>query len=179
MNAGIRTAVAFHAVDASPVAALRDRIAELMRLVLTLSPDAYCAHTSRVSGSVGEHVRHVLDHVSSLVAAGPSAVLSYDHRRRGTAVEADPGAAVREMMQLDAALERWADRSLDEPVTVAAVMSTDGQPVIGWSTLSREVAFVMSHTIHHQAIVALLLEQQGSHVLDERFGLAPSTPQRN
>lgn len=179
MRAVVRTAVATDAVEASPVAALRDRLGELMRLVLTLSPAAYCARTSRVSGSVGEHVRHVLDHLSSLVAACPPAVLSYDHRTRGTAVEADPSAAAREMMRLDAALERWADRSLDEPVAVAAVMSTDGQSVTGWSTLARELAFVMSHTIHHQAIVALLLEQQGSHVPDERFGYAPSTPQRS
>lgn len=58
-------------------------------------------------------------------------------------------------------------------------MSEGAQPVIGWSTLARELAFVMSHTIHHQAIVALLLEQQGGGVPDERFGYAPSTPHRS
>ena len=179
MGAIVRTAVATPAVGASPVAALRERLDELMRLVLTLSPAAYCARTSRVSGSVGEHVRHVLDHLSSLVAACPSAMLSYDHRTRGTAVETEPSVAVREMMRLDAALERWADRSLDQPLAVATVLSTDGRSVTGWSTLARELAFVTSHTIHHQAIVALLLEQQGSDVADERFGYAPSTPQRN
>jgi uncharacterized damage-inducible protein DinB len=83
------------------------------------------------------------------------------------------------MMRLDAALERWSDRSLDEPVAVAAVTSTDGHSVTGWSTLARELAFVLSHTIHHQAIVALLLEQQGASLPDERFGYAPTTPQRN
>ena len=178
-GAVVRAAVATHVADASPVAALRERLYELMRLVLTLSPDAYRMRTSRVSGSVGEHVRHVLDHLSSLVAACPFAVLSYDHRTRGTAVEVDPSAAVREMMRLDAALERWVDRTLNEPVAVEAVLSTDGRSVTGWSTLGRELAFVMSHTIHHQAIVALLLEQQGSDVPDEHFGYAPSTPQRN
>jgi uncharacterized damage-inducible protein DinB len=172
-------AVTTHAGRASPVAALRERLEVLMRLVSTLSPDVYGARTSRVSGSVGEHVRHVLDHLSSLISARASALLSYDRRTRGTALETEPAEAVREMMRLDAALERWADRSLDEPVAVAAVMSTDGHSVTGWSTLARELAFVMSHTIHHQAIVALLLEQQGSDMPGERFGYAPSTPQRN
>ena len=179
MGGGVRTAVATHAAQASPVAALRERLDELMSLVLSLPSDAYSVRTSRVSGSIGEHVRHVLDHVSSLVAACPTAVLSYDHRTRGTAVEAEPSAAVREMMRLDAALERWANRSLDEPIAVAAVMTTNGQSVTGWSTRARELAFVLSHTIHHQAIVALLLEQQDSDVPDERFGYAPSTPRRN
>jgi uncharacterized damage-inducible protein DinB len=179
MGAGVRVVTTASAVEATPVAALRERLDELMRLVLTMSPDAYCARTSRVSGSVGEHVRHVLDHLSSLVAACPTVVLSYDHRTRGTAVEAEPSVAVREMMRLDAALERWSDRSLDDPVEVAAVTSTDGRSIIGWSTLARELAFVLSHTIHHQAIVALLLERQGALVTDDRFGYAPTTPPRN
>ena len=179
MNALARATVAIEAAESSAVSALRDRLEELMRLVLTLPVDAYGARTSRVSGSIGEHVRHVLEHISSLVACCPSAVLSYDHRTRGTAVETEPSAAVREMMRLDAALERWADRSLDEPVAVTSVMAASGASVTGWSTMARELAFVMSHTIHHQAIVALLLEQQGTGLPDERFGYAPSTPQRN
>jgi uncharacterized damage-inducible protein DinB len=179
MNAVARARVAIQATHASPVSALRGRLDELMRLILALPKEAYCARTSRVSGSIGEHVRHVLDHISGLVVTCPSAVLTYDQRTRGTAVETEPSAAVREIMRLDAALERWGDRSLDEPIAVAAVMTTDGQSVTGWSTLARELAFVMSHTIHHQAIVALLMELQGSDVPDERFGYAPSTPRRS
>lgn len=167
------------AAATSSVSPLRGRLEELMRLVLTLPADAYCARSSRVSGSVGEHVRHLLDHISSLVSASPSNVLSYDHRSRGTALETEPSVAVREMMRLDAALERWSERSLDEPVTVVAMMSADGQAVTGWSTLARELAFVMSHTVHHQAIVALLLEQLGVDSPSERFGYAPSTPGRS
>jgi uncharacterized damage-inducible protein DinB len=158
------------------VTALRARLAELTRLVAALPADTYRAHPSRVSGSIGEHVRHVLDHVSSLVAAGSSTVLSYDQRTRGTAVEADPEAAGHELLRLDAALESWSDRSLDEPIAVTALVASDGQAVTGWSTLARELAFVMSHTIHHQAIVALLLEQQGASQPNHRFGFAPSTP---
>ena len=179
MNAVARATVAIQAAETSAVSVLRERLEELMRLVLTLPVEAYGARTSRVSGSIGEHVRHALEHISSLVACCPSAVLSYDHRARGTAVETEPSSAVREMMRLDAALERWTDRSLDEPVAVASIMSANGVSVTGWSTLARELAFVMSHTVHHQAIVALLLEQQGMHLPDERFGYAPSTPHRN
>jgi uncharacterized damage-inducible protein DinB len=179
MTAVARALVTLDTAQGSAVSALRGRLEELMRLVLALPPDAYCARPSRVSGSIGEHVRHVLDHVSSLVQARPAALLSYDHRARGAALETEPGAAVRELMRLDAALECWNDRSLDAPVAVTAVMSSEGQAVAGWSTLARELAFVMSHTVHHQAIVALLLELQGLEVPDERFGYAPSTPQRN
>ena len=179
MTAVARTAVAIQPTETPAVSALRERLDELMRVVLTLSTDAYGARTSRVSGSIGEHVRHVLDHISSLVACPPTAVLSYDHRTRGTSVESEPSVAVREMMRLDAALERCGERPLDEPIAVAAIVSANGDAVSGWSTLARELAFVMSHTIHHQAIIALLLEQQNSDVPGDGFGYAPSTPQRN
>jgi uncharacterized damage-inducible protein DinB len=146
--------------------------------VVTVPPEVYRARTTNASGAVGEHVRHVLDHVSALIGVSPTLVLSYDHRTRGSSVESDPSAAVREMMRLDAALERWTDRSLHEPIAVASQVAADGQSVTGWSTLARELAFVMTHTIHHQAIIALLLEFQGREPLDERFGYAPSTPRR-
>jgi uncharacterized damage-inducible protein DinB len=173
-----RTAVAVESMRCPPVMALRERLDELMRLVMTLPADVYRARTAQASGAIGEHVRHVLDHISALVGASATSVLSYDHRTRGTSVESDPNAAVREMMRLDLALERWGERRLDEPVAVATVLSGKGQSVTGWSTRARELAFVMNHTIHHQAIIALLLEFQGQPPLDDRFGYAPSTPRR-
>ena len=177
MATAVRTAVAIESRH-PPVAALRERLDELMRLVMTLPAEVYRARTTNASGAIGEQVRHVLDHVSALIGGSPTLVLSYDHRTRGTSVESDPSVAVREIMRLDAALGRWTDRSLDEPIAVASLVGADGQSVTGWSTLARELAFVMSHTIHHQAIIALLLEFHGREPLDERFGYAPSTPRR-
>lgn len=176
MNAVAQAAAAKPRTEPSAVLALRGRLDELMRLVITLPAEAYCARPSRVSGSIGEHVRHVLDHIASLVGANPLSALSYDQRSRGTAVETQPSIAVREMMRLDAALERWGDRTLEHPVAVTAVTSTDGESVTGWSSFARELAFVMNHTIHHQAIIALLLERLDAELPDERFGYAPSTP---
>jgi uncharacterized damage-inducible protein DinB len=174
----IRTAVAAEPTHRPPVMALRERLDELRRLVTTLPIDVYRARAAQASGAIGEHVRHVLDHISALVRASPASVLSYDRRTRGTSVESDPNAAVREMLRLDLALERWTERPLDEPIAVAAVLAGDGQAVTGWSTRARELAFVINHTIHHQAIVALLLEVQGQVLVDDRFGYAPSTPRR-
>lgn len=163
---------------ADAVGALRDRLDGLMRLVMSLPADVYATRSARSSGAIGDHVRHVLDHVAALAGAPPSLPLSYDHRTRGTAVEWDPGAAVRELMRLDAALERWSTWSLAEPIAVTTMLAEDGRSVTGWSTLGRELAFVISHTIHHQAMIALLLEGLGRQIADERFGRAPSTPPR-
>src|SRR6185369_10770260 len=100
------------------------------------------------------------------------------HRRRGTPIEADPGAALQQILRLKAGVERWSMRSLDEPIRVSSIVSADGSSVSGWSTLARELAFVVSHTIHHQAIVGILLAFHDYSVPD-RFGHSPSTPRRN
>ena len=159
-----------------PASALSDLLDDLMRLLMGLPNQVYCARPVRASGSIGAHVRHVLDHVAALVAASPCTPMSYDHRARGTPVESDSHAAVRELLRLNAALERWGGSSLDSPMAVNSMISDDGRTVTGWSTAGRELAFVVSHTIHHQAIIAVLLELQGYEVESERFGYAPSTP---
>jgi uncharacterized damage-inducible protein DinB len=142
-------------------------------------PDVYCTRfAAGVSGSIGEHVRHCLEHISALLAADPSRPLSYDHRQRGTAVETEPGEALRQILQFKNALNAWSTRSLDEPLRVTSMISASDDAVIGWSTLARELAFVVSHTIHHQAMIGILLAVHGYSV-PEQFGHSPSTPRRH
>lgn len=102
--------------------------------------------------------------------ASRTGYLDYDARVRGTAVESRREAALAEIARLIACLEGVAGRSPDTPVWVD-VGSADVAP----STLARELAFVASHTIHHFALVALLLHDLGVRV-PPRFGYAPSTP---
>jgi uncharacterized damage-inducible protein DinB len=152
---------------------------ELESLLMAVPADTYCSRfAADVSGSVGEHVRHCLDHVSALVTADPSVTLSYDRRHRGTAAETDPAEALRQIQQLKVAIDLWSTRSLDEPIRVTSTMSSSGDAVTGWSTLARELAFVVSHTIHHQAIIGVLLAIDG-HAVPDRFGHSPSTPRRH
>jgi len=151
---------------------------ELDSLLTDVAPDVYCARfATDVSGSIGEHVRHCLDHVSALLGADRSTTLSYDRRERGTAVETDRTVAVRQIRHLKRGLEAWTTRWPDEPIRVTSMISPAGDAVTGWSTLARELAFVVSHTIHHQAIIGVLLAIHG-HAVPDRFGHSPSTPRR-
>ena len=163
----------------SPSIALWRLLDELSSVVIELPAEVYRATLeSGVSGTIGEHIRHCLDHISTLLSAGPSGTLSYDHRQRGVAIETEPSAALQQILHLKAALERWPVCSLDEPIRVSSMIAPDGAAIVGWSTFARELAFVVSHTIHHQATIGVLLTIHG-HVVPERFGHSPSTPRRN
>lgn len=151
---------------------------DIAALVVSVDASVYVERPlAAVSGSVGEHVRHCLDHLAALVTATPSQPLSYDRRERGTAIERDPAEALRRVMRLKSAVARWPDRSMDEPLCVVSMLTASGESVTGWSTLGRELAFVNSHTIHHQAMIAVLLSLAGLEVPD-RLGLAPATPRK-
>ena len=160
------------------MSALRGQLESLRGVVASLPGGAYRASPSRVSGTVGAHVRHCLDHVRALVSQIDSGELTYDSRLRGTGVETEPGVAVEEIDRLCAELQQLERAPLDAPVRLQSMIERDGAAVKTTSTLGREVAFVIQHTIHHLAIVAVLLEQLGVRVPSD-FGLAPSTPLRH
>lgn len=163
---------------AEGVRALGRLLDELASTVIALDSGVYCARVaSPVSGSIGEHVRHCLDHIAALVAIEGTTLFSYDSRQRGTRIETDPVAAVEQMLRLRTALTRWPTASLEQPVCLTSVVAA-GETVTTWSTVGRELVFVLSHTIHHQAMIAVLLTLHQIDVPD-RFGTAPSTPSKH
>ena len=148
---------------------------QLRDLVALMPKGMYVAQpAARVSGSIGEHVRHCLDHVSAFTAALSGEELSYDHRLRGTTLEVDPRTAVDEIERLFVRLERVPPTSLDYPLTLSSLVAAGRPPLTMRTTIARELAFVVQHTIHHCALIAVLVEWQGGRV-PHGFGLAPST----
>ncbi|MFW5688937.1 MAG: hypothetical protein ACOC1U_05120, partial [Spirochaetota bacterium] len=84
-----------------------------------------------------------------------------------TAASARPAA--------EGADERAAGSLAGSPVLVRTeVRSASGSAVEAASTLERELAVLASHTVHHYAIIALLLRVQDVDV-PASFGVAPST----
>ena len=159
-----------------PIDVLADLLDGLAAVVIGIPTDVYVAHpVPEVSGSIGAQVRHALDHIAAFVAAPSTLPLSYDHRDRGTSVESDPASALRAIFRLKTALVDCDAECLGAPLEVIAKVSPTGESVRAWSSRGRELAFVQSHTIHHQAIIAMLLVIQG-YPPPAGFGFAPSTP---
>lgn len=157
----------------SPLVRLLD---ELASVLMQVRPAVYTARPLLgVSGSIGEHVRHVLDHIAALATGGQHDILTYDRRVRGTSIEADSAAALDAILRMKAILTTADNLRLDQPIMMTAILSRGREPVSMRSTLRRELAFVLSHTVHHQALIAMLLAVAADGVPDS-FGLAPSTP---
>lgn len=148
---------------------------DLAGAIRGLTTTEFTRRERSTSGSIGSHVRHCLDHVEALERALARGVCCYDDRVRGSATEDDPAIACARLEACQLRLTNLDPDLLLTPLTLSARIDTDGLTVRARTTVGREIAFVISHTIHHAALIAVLLEDMGRD-RPSRFGLAPTTP---
>ncbi len=148
---------------------------QLFDLIETLTDDQYSrSPVGVVESSVGGHVRHNLDHIEALLRGLRTGTLSYDHRDRGTAVERDRVAALDEILRLERELTAFPWSEVPHTVTLSALVAPELPPVVVATSAERELAFVVGHTIHHNALIRVMVKLIGAVVAAD-FGYAPST----
>jgi uncharacterized damage-inducible protein DinB len=159
-----------------PAFSLAERLDALADVVERVSDLDYLARpSSGVSGSVGAHVRHCVDHVAALLDRTAAGEMTYDDRQRDTALEQSRRLAAGTLRGLAVRVREMAPRTGDVPITLWTMLDRRGTRARVHTSLGRELVFVLQHTIHHEAVVAVLLAGRG-RVLPGHFGLAPSTP---
>ncbi len=124
--------------------------------------------------SVGGHTRHTLDHFAAIARGAATGAMDYDRRHRGTPIETDSGAAAAEITRVIAALHALSAMPASTPVRVVLMLGPSAPSSVLESSLAREIAFGLSHAIHHQALIAAMLAST-PQPLPPGFGVAPST----
>jgi uncharacterized damage-inducible protein DinB len=147
---------------------LADLIGRLTDQQYTLRP------VGVVSSSIGGHIRHNLDHIDALLAATEFGVLDYDQRQRGTQVETSRHAALQAIDRLEQQLLQLPAEIEQQSLRMTTLVASSEPPVEVDTSVGRELAFVLSHTIHHNALIGVMAKLLGVAVPD-RFGYAPST----
>lgn len=159
----------------TPAAPLRDALRQLAGVIRDLDDAQYTRPPRNgFTGSVGAHVRHCLDHVEALLGAAVTGSLDYDDRKRGSPIETDRMRALAAIGRMETELTSLAADAMRRPVTVASLISPDLPPARLESSLGRELAYVISHTTHHNALIGCLVAAMGRPVPD-RFGYAAAT----
>ena len=125
---------------------------------------------------VGVHFRHIFDHYHAFLRGIASGEIDYDARDRQVPLERDRALAIATGLGFLADLGRLPPELAGRPVrvNVRSVASDDGRPDWSDSTLKRELQFLVSHTVHHYALIKELLRRADFDAGDE-FGVAPST----
>lgn len=148
-----------------------DQCVQLLELIST----AAYVDCSVSSSSVGSHIRHILERFQSLFNGLPDGTVDYDSRRRDKSVENELSAGLIALASLKQDLETAQLRTaLADRVMVRESLHPQSPQVTIASTVERELMSLLTHSIHHLAIIALLLKPYG-YQLDKDFGKAPST----
>ena len=122
----------------------------------------------------GSHFRHLLEFYDRFLEGLTVGKIDYDQRQRDGAIETSPAAARERLVAVIEDL-RGLER---EPAGLLVKSDADGSAAAGapWtrSTASRELQALLSHTLHHYALIAIGLRLNGVDPGQE-FGVAPST----
>lgn len=126
---------------------------------------------------IGGHLRHCLDFYDSFllgVRAGTPGKIDYDRRERNPLIEIDRLIAKAKIESTIATLGKL--KLNGQQALLVKLEGEQAQSESAWSdsSITRELQFLLSHTIHHYALIAMLLRLQGYDPPAD-FGVAPST----
>ena len=139
-----------------------------IEMLRSIDDEAY-AHVED-GGSIGKHIRHNLNFLEAVLAGIGSGRIDYAARSRDVRIETNRSFAIAKIEEVLDAL-RGLSESFNRNVTV---VSEADPAIVHSSTISREIEFALSHTIHHHAIIRRMLNDAGSELAAD-FGVAPST----
>ena len=147
---------------------------QAIELLGRLPEEAFARTGERHARTVGPHLRHVLDHYSAFFAGLPAYRVDYDAREREPRLESDRAFAIARLHEILGELIQLEEELLELPIQIR--LESGGAESEQWShsTVRRELQFLLSHTVHHFALIAMLLERFAI-VVPEDFGIAPST----
>jgi uncharacterized damage-inducible protein DinB len=121
------------------------------------------------SSSLGAQLRHCLDFYQCFLTGIKNGKVDYDLRERDEVTEQSRTRAIERIEATATML--WKLSLADEAATLWVKQDS---PYWSTSSLRRELQFLLSHLVHHQALVAVMLRLQG-FVPNEDLGVTATT----
>ena len=176
-------------------ASLQESLSDLHSILLEIDDRDFCdKESSVIRGSIGEHIRHSLDHLRAFLsvvsckdqnsqkeqnAVSEKSRIFYDRRERGMKEETDRYTCLLEIKRIqglfgDLYSQENAYTRLDQKVEVEHVIDAKGTTAVFSSYADRELMFIYHHLLHHYAMIAFHLRLLRKNV-PSSFGVAPAT----
>jgi uncharacterized damage-inducible protein DinB len=153
----------------------KGNLLQIKCLLESIKNEDFTRKTDILSGAtIGQHVRHILEFYLLLVSCSFSGTICYDKRERDVRIESDKKFASNTIDRLLKGI-----KMLDENQSLIfeGDFTADGssQNTIQ-SSIGRELAYCIEHSIHHQAIIKAGLISLGmGNLANNQFGVAYST----
>ena len=151
------------------VASINSNLNELNHLLEQLSEADYSNPCLELSNAtIGEHIRHIIEMFQCLENQYDNGIINYDMRERNVLIQTNPGYALQVVKQIQNQLGRP-----DKKIVLQQLI--DGEEIRIESNYFRELLYNLEHCIHHQALIKVAVLRHEALIIDENFGVAPST----
>ncbi|TXB64843.1 DinB family protein [Vicingus serpentipes] len=153
----------------------KHNLLEIKSLLSNLNTVDYSKSLSLLSAStIGQHVRHILEFYTCLIASKNTGIVNYDNRKRNIEIETNIKFAQE---QIDWIIENLMLDNTNIQFNLEGNYTTESDEIIAIpTTYQRELAYCLEHSIHHQALIKVgLKELELENVINENFGVAPAT----
>ncbi len=153
----------------------KENLMQIKQLLESIKKEDYTQKTEILSGAtIGQHVRHILEFYLLLVSGSFSGTICYDKRERDERIESDSNFAIGTINRLIKGIDTLEENFL---LKFEGDFTANGssQKTIQ-SSVGRELAYCIEHSIHHQAIIKAGLISLGlENLTNVQFGVAYST----
>lgn len=122
------------------------------------------------NASIGQHVRHTIELGQALLTGYQIGEVNYDKRKRDIQIETDTLLAQSILTDIICEIN-LSDKELQ---LILTDNNTGNETKIA-TNYFRELAYNTEHTIHHMALIKVALREMQLEIVDEQFGVAPST----
>lgn len=145
-------------------------IDQALDLISKVSVTVYKSSCKEVfSSSIGQHMRHCIEHYDELlIAYAEKRVIRYHARPRNIDVETCPETAANRLRFIRNQLDRIESENDSLKVSEGGISEPTS------SSLARELEFLISHTVHHFALIMVIANKFKIDV-SEDFGVAFTT----
>lgn len=139
-------------------------------------PKEHYAKPSKVcfGSTIGGHFRHNIDHYQQFLDGIAKGRVNYDARSREIEVEMQIPVARGALRLIKTELAKLALKDADT-TEIEVIMDGGVEAQCTRSSIARELQFLISHTIHHYALIVTIAQTQGFSEFPSDFGVAPST----
>lgn len=150
------------------------KLNEIKSLLQEFPQDLYTEQKKILSNAtIGQHSRHILEFYTCLEKGVKTGTVCYDDRERNVPIETNVAYAV---ISIEKSISFLNSLEADHSLVMKANYATSEEKTIIQTSLYRELAYALDHTIHHMAIIKIALSAEKNKIdLDSSFGVAPST----
>ena len=156
----------------------KSALLEIKKLTILLSDEVYSRPLNILSGSsIGQHMRHIVEFYTCLIAQHEQQVINYDLRTRNQLIEQYSKSCALAIDEILAQLDEFASDFEAKPLRFENCNFDSDMGINQIATsFSRELAYCLDHCIHHQYFIKIgLVSLELGHYLHEEFGIAHST----